>query len=59
MSNEERDQEMQTTISNMLQSLEKEINQPLTENQIRQIFKKIHLCLTNLAHNKENIKEHR
>lgn len=57
--NEERDLEMQMTISNMLSDLEKQIKEPLTENQQRIIFRTIFHCLTHLAHNKQNITEHR
>ena len=55
----ELDFEMQTAISNMLSVLEKQIKEPLTENNQRIIFKTIHHCLEHLAYNKENIKEHR
>ena len=57
--NEERDQEMQISISNMLSDLENQIKEPLTENQQRTIFKTIFHCLSHLAHNKQNISEHR
>jgi hypothetical protein len=53
----ERDFEMQAAISNMLSVLEKQIREPLTENNQRTIFKTIHRCLEHLANNKENIKE--
>lgn len=57
--NEERDHEMQVAISNMLSDLEKQIKEPLTENQQRTIFRTIFHCLSHLAQNKENITEHR
>ncbi len=57
--NEARDLEIQMAISNMLSDLEKQIKEPLTENQQRIIFRTIFLCLTHLAHNKQNITEHR
>jgi len=55
----ERDQEMQIAISNMVSALGKQIKEPLTDENLKIIFRTIHLCLVNLAENKQNITEHR
>lgn len=55
----ERDHEMQIAISNMVSDLEKQIKQPLTDENLKIIFRTIHHCLAHLADNKQNISEHR
>ena len=51
----ERDLEMQMAISNMLSDLGKQIKEPLTDENMKNILRTIHLSLIFLAENKQNI----
>jgi hypothetical protein len=52
--NEDRDLEIDIALNNMISDLEKQIKEPLNEEQTRKIFKTIFHCLIHLSSNKLN-----